>query len=78
VGALLRNFWPDILSVPNPKTLMARRIDQLAAELGFERQHIYDWGFSQTVLAALWNVEDRGKLEKEGLYFIELLHAIKL
>jgi len=77
-GALLRNFWPDILSTPNPKSLMARRIDQLSAELGFDRERIHSWGFSQAVLSVLWNVEDKGKLEYEGLYFVELLDAIKV
>ena len=76
-GALLRNFWPDILSIPNPKRLMARRIDQLSAELGFDRERIYNWGFSQAVLSAVWGIEDKGKLEQEGLYFMELLEAIK-
>lgn len=76
-GSILRNFWPDILSVPNPKSLMARRIDQFAAELGFDRERIYNWAFSQAVLSALWTVEDRGKLEAEGLYFVELLEALK-
>ena len=76
-GALLRNFWPDILSVANPKALMARRIDQLAAELSFERERIYDWAFAQAVLSVIWGVEDTGKIEDEGLYFVELLRAIK-
>ncbi len=76
-GALLRNFWPDILSIPNPKSLMRRRIDQLTAELGFERERIYGWGFAQAVLSVLWSIEDMGKLTDEGLYFVELLNAIK-
>ncbi|HEX9134888.1 MAG TPA: aminoglycoside phosphotransferase family protein [Ktedonobacteraceae bacterium] len=76
-GALLRNFWPDILSLPDPKHLMARRIDQLSAALGFDRERIYNWGLSQAVLSVLWSVEDTGKLEHEGLYFVELLDAIK-
>jgi len=77
-GALLRNFWPDILSLPDPKSLMARRIDQLSAALGFDRERIYDWAFSQAVLSALWGFEDTGKLENEGLYFVELLDALTL
>jgi predicted esterase len=55
---------------------MARRIDQLSAELGFDRERIYLWGFSQAVLSAVWGVEDTGKLQPEGLYFVELLDAI--
>lgn len=77
-GALLRNFWPDILSVPDPKSLMTRRIDQLSAELGFERERIYNWGFAQAVLSVIWGVEDTGKIQNEGLYFVELLDAIKI
>jgi len=76
-GSILRNFWPDILSVANPKALMARRIDQLAAELGFERERIYDWAFAQAVLSVIWGVEDTGTIEHEGLYFVDLLNAIK-
>lgn len=72
-GALLRNFWPDILSLPDPKSLMTRRIDQLSEALGFDRERIYGWGFSQAVLSVLWSFEDTGKLENEGLYFVELL-----
>jgi len=75
-GALLRNFWPDILSVANPKLLLARRIDQLAAELSLDRERIYHWGFSQAVLSTLWGLEDTGKLSSEGLYFVELLESL--
>lgn len=76
-GAILRNFWPDILSVPDLVSLMARRIDQLSAELGFDRERIYNWGFAQAVLSVLWGVEDTGKFENEGLYFVEVLNATK-
>lgn len=75
-GALLRNFWPDILALANPKSLLARRIDRLCAELGFERERIANWGFAQAVLSAIWSVEDTGKLADAGLYFITLLDAL--
>src|SRR5260370_16530998 len=77
-GALLRNFSPDILSIPDPKALMARRIDQLSAELGFDREGLYSWGFSQAVLSVVGGVEDTGKLENEGLYFVELLEPLNV
>lgn len=76
-GALLRNFWPDILSVPDARSLMARRIDQLSAELGFDRVRIHAWGFSQAVLSVLWTIEDTGKFTNDDLYFVELLDAIQ-
>ncbi len=76
-GAILHNFWPDILAASQPKQVMARRIDQFCAELGFERERVYGWGFSQAVLSAAWGLEDIGKVADEGWYFIELLDAIK-
>lgn len=78
VGSILRNFWPDILSVSNPKALMARRIDQFSSELGFERARVHGWGLSQAILSVLWNIEDTGKFASDDLYFVELLRAIKV
>jgi streptomycin 6-kinase len=77
-GALLRNFWPDILSISNPKQLMKRRIDQLSDELSLDRARVYGWGFSQAVLSMVWGIEDTGKVADEGLYFVGLLDAIKI
>ncbi len=77
-GPLLRNFWPDILSISNPRSLMKRRIDQLSAELDFDRERIYGWGFSQAVLSTIWSIEETGKLEDVGPYFIEILASIKI
>jgi streptomycin 6-kinase len=76
-GSLLRNFWPDILSVPDPVSLTARRIDQFAELLGFDRERIQLWGFAQAVLSVVWGLEDSGTLEREGLFFVELLEAVK-
>ncbi|GCE22309.1 aminoglycoside phosphotransferase family protein [Dictyobacter kobayashii] len=77
-GAILRNFWPDILSISDPRALTVRRIDQLAAELGFDKERIHSWALAQAVLSVIWSVEDTGKLEYEGLYFVNLLNAIKM
>ena len=77
-GALLRNFWPDILSISNPHFLMQRRIEQLSDEFWFERVGFYGWGFSLAVLSVVWGIEDTGKVADEGLYFVELLDAIKM
>ncbi|HUS17007.1 MAG TPA: aminoglycoside phosphotransferase family protein, partial [Chloroflexia bacterium] len=35
VGALLRNPWPGLLAMPDAARVTARRVDQLAEELGF-------------------------------------------
>jgi streptomycin 6-kinase len=58
VGALLRNPWPELLARPRPDRILARRVDQLAEELGFDRQRIVGWGLAQAVLSAWWCLED--------------------
>jgi streptomycin 6-kinase len=53
-GALLRNPYPDLPS----RARMARRLDVLAAALGFDRARLRDWAFAQAVLSAVWHLED--------------------
>jgi streptomycin 6-kinase len=73
VGALLRNPFPQILSLPGPGRLLARRVDQLAAELDFDRQRLVGWGIAQAVLAAWWSFEDHGHGWQGCLTCAELL-----
>jgi streptomycin 6-kinase len=58
-GAWLRNPFPNILEMPNPVRMIARRIDQFSDELGFDRERLYGWGFAQAVLASCWSYEDK-------------------
>jgi streptomycin 6-kinase len=58
VGALLRNMPPEIPSGLSPSQVVARRVDILAAELGFDRQRLLSWGLAQAVLSAWWSIED--------------------
>ncbi len=57
VGALLRN--PNQAIATNPK-ILARRIDQLSAELAIDRARIIGWGLAQAVLSGWWDYEDHG------------------
>jgi streptomycin 6-kinase len=51
-------------------------VDQLAEELGFDRERVAGWGLAQTVLAAWWCLED-GTPGCEGLMACaELLAAL--
>lgn len=59
-GSLLRNELHRVLNAPQPLRVMARRVDQLAAELGFERERIHGWALSQAILSVLWNVKEPG------------------
>ena len=77
-GAMLRNFLPELLEMPDPKRILARRIDQFSEELGFDRTRIRGWGLSQAVLSAWWGVEDSDQLGKGGLICARLLSEITI
>jgi streptomycin 6-kinase len=79
-GALLRNQLSVVLKDPHPERVMARRVDQLAEELGLDRARVRGWGLAQAVLSVWWSMEDFGRLEDydmETLACAELLVAIK-
>jgi streptomycin 6-kinase len=65
VGAWLRNPFPQILKMPKPEKVLARRVDQLVEELGFDRGRIIGWGYCQAVLAGIWSLEEQSD-EWEG------------
>ncbi len=77
-GDLLRNFLPELLEMPDPRRVLARRIDQLSEELGFDRVRVRGWGLSQAVLSVWWGIEDNGQLSEEVLTCAKLLSQIKL
>jgi streptomycin 6-kinase len=72
-GVLLRDPLPQLLQVPNPGRLLARRIDQLADELALDRARIRGWGLAQAVLSAWWSMEDHGHGWEPALACAELL-----
>ncbi|MEO8971098.1 MAG: aminoglycoside phosphotransferase family protein [Ktedonobacteraceae bacterium] len=76
-GSLLRNPLPQLLQMPQPGRVLARRIDQLADELGLDRGRIRNWGLAQSVLAAWWSVEDFGSVSEDQLTCASLLAEIK-
>jgi len=59
VGALLRNPAPSLLQQPDPARILARRVDLLSEQLGFDRTRILMWGTAQAVLSAWSNFEDQ-------------------
>jgi streptomycin 6-kinase len=60
VGALLRNQLPEPFDAAQWTRLLARRIEQLAEELGLDRARLRGWGLAQAVLSAWWSIEDHG------------------
>ena len=76
VGALLRNPLPWLLAQPHPERVLARRIDMLAEELGFDRTRLVGWGVAQAVLSAWWTIEDHGYGWEEAIACAEYLAAL--
>jgi streptomycin 6-kinase len=60
VGALLRNPMPFVSTWPQLGQILARRVDQLAEILEFDRVRLIGWGLAQAVLSAWWSIEDHG------------------
>ncbi|GAC1424721.1 MAG: aminoglycoside phosphotransferase family protein [Ktedonobacteraceae bacterium] len=75
-GAILRNFLPELLEMPDLKRVLARRVDQFSEELGFDRARIRGWGLAQAVLSAWWSVEDSGQLGEGSLICAQVLSEI--
>jgi streptomycin 6-kinase len=77
VGALLRNPLPQLLQMPQPGRVMARRVDQLAEQLKIDRARIRGWGLAQAVLSAWWVIEDHGAGWEPTIECAELLATVK-
>lgn len=73
VCALLRNPMPWLLNQPQPERIIARRVDQLADELGFDRERLAGWGLAQAVLSAWWSYEDHGHGWEPAIACAEIL-----
>jgi len=78
VGALLRNPMPQLLAMPQPSRILARRIDQLAEALGFDRARIHGWALAQAVLSVWWSYEDGDTDLAAGIACAEYLAAINV
>jgi streptomycin 6-kinase len=76
VAPFLLNPMPGLLDRPQPERIMARRIDQLAQELGFDRARLLAWGLAHAVLSAWWSYKDHGHGWEAGLACAELLAAL--
>ncbi len=76
VCALLINPLPQLLDWPHPGRVLARRVDQLAEELGFERERLVGWGVARSVLSAWWSINDHGYGWEYAITCAELLAAL--
>jgi len=76
VGAWLRNPLPELLTWPDPKRVLARRVAIFADALGLDPARIRGWGTAQAVLSAWWMVEDHGGGWEPMIACAELLAAL--
>src|SRR5207244_12927321 len=75
VGAVLLNEIPaGAAAAP----ILARRVDQLAEALGFDRARPRGWGLAQAVLSAWWSFEDHGHGWEPAITCAELLAGLEM
>lgn len=72
IAALLYNP-AGLLAAPDPGRLLARRVDQLAEELGMDRARLRGWGVAGAVLSAWWSIEDHGAGGEEAIAVARLI-----
>ena len=72
-GALIRNPIAKIRGMSGLSRFLKRRLDQMAAEAGFDRNRIQQWSMVQAVLAAYWQIEDEGS---DGQQWIQCAEAL--
>jgi streptomycin 6-kinase len=76
-GDFLRNRLDEIFASSHPQQALKRRVDQLATELGFDRERVRLWGFTQAVLSAIWSVEDQTPGWESAISAAELLRLTR-
>jgi streptomycin 6-kinase len=76
IGPLLFNPQPQLLAMPQPRRILARRVDQCAEELGLDRARVRGWGLVRSVLAAWWDAESSGHDWKPALTCAALIAEI--
>ena len=67
IGAWLRNPFPDILNESRPSKIIARRIDQFAEILGFDRQRLIGWPGGKVLATS----RERLQLQEEQIFAIQ-------
>ena len=75
LGAALRNPCerPEVFAAPGT---IRKRVDRYARDLSLDRGRVLAWAFAQAVLAAIWEIEDEGRL-RIGEGWIALAAAIR-
>lgn len=75
-GAMLRNSYPTLMKQPDVKDILIRRIHIMSEELNIDPNRIQQWGLVQTVLSAVYRVEDHGSHWDHAIAVAEMLDTI--
>ncbi len=78
VAAMIRNPYKKMKKNPKMKEIIIRRIKILSDELGFDSKRIYKWCFAQTMLSAVWSVEDEQNGWEHALSVARILNEIRI
>jgi streptomycin 6-kinase len=60
ISVFLNNPRGWILSVPDRRKMLCRRVEQFAEAFTIEPRDLRDWAFAEAVLSAWWTIEDGG------------------
>jgi streptomycin 6-kinase len=77
-AAMLRNPYSRVEQSTNLYQLLDGRINILSGELEIEPERIRKWGFAQTVLSAIWHIEDHGMGWEFPMAVAAVLRTIRL
>ena len=73
-AAMMRNPR-DITKRQGLETILRKRVEVLAEELGFDPERVLKWAFAQTVLSAVWH-EEEGKDCSDEVKIAEILNKL--
>jgi len=60
-----------------PKRVLVRRMNQMAAELGFDPTRMVAWGLAQSILTGWWSFEDHGRGYKPDIACAEMFEELQ-
>jgi streptomycin 6-kinase len=72
-AAHIRNPIDYLVALPNLRSVLKRRVDQLSEQLGHDRERITGWAISLARVAACWQLEDREPGYSKWLLIAEAL-----
>lgn len=76
VAAMLRNPHKKLLASKDPEKMIRKRIEILSEILEFDNNRMIKWGYAQTILSVIWNIQAKGDWWKGWLKIAEILHTL--